>query len=119
MAELEKAMVDFDELKSDTEINEALKKAFGALSTEEERREGKKVVMDYMRENHLSSLDFEDPDTGVVKHARFFDERKTIAFSQKLLKEKYPDIYKECLTEQVKPANVWIAKADKKKKGGK
>jgi hypothetical protein len=117
MEDIKKANIDFDELKSDTEINDALKKAFGALSTEEERREGKKVVITYMRDNHLSSLDFEDPETGVVKHARFFDERKTIAFSQKKLKELYPDVYKACLTEQVKPANVWIAKG--KKKGGK
>lgn len=112
--ELKNTSLEDVNIVTEDDIQKALKKAFGALSTEKERREGKRVIIQYMRENNLKALDFEDPDTGKVKRARFFEERTTVAFDQKILKEKFPDIYKQCLTTQTKAANVWIDEKETK-----
>ena len=104
------------EITTEEDVQNALRQAFGALSTEEERREGKRVICAYMHERGLKQLEFEDPDTGVTKLARYFPQRTSLEFDQSVLKQKYPDIYKECMVIKTKSENLWISKSKHSKK---
>lgn len=59
-------------------------------------------IMDFMRENKIKSFKHNDI------MLRFVDERKTIQFDSRMLKEKYPDIWLECHSEATRPVNLII-----------
>lgn len=97
------------EITTEEDVQKALRQAFSALSTEEERRAGKQVIKDYMRERNLKQMVFEDPDTGKKKLARYFPDRISLEFDQATLRQKFPDVYKQCLVQKPKKENLWIS----------
>lgn len=59
-------------------------------------------IMDFMRANNIKSFKHNDI------MLRFVEERTTIQFDVQLLKSKYPDIWKECHGEAMRPADLII-----------
>ena len=69
----------------------------------------KEKIMDFMRETGIKSF----RENGL--YIRFTEARTTNEFDAELLRTKYPDIWKECHSEQVRPAHLLIKKVAKPK----
>lgn len=69
----------------------------------------KTKIMDFMRESNLKSF----CENGL--YIRFTEARTTNEFDVELLRKKYPDIWKECHSEQVRLAHLSIKKVAKPK----
>ena len=61
-------------------------------------------IMDFFRQTGIKTYRYKD----VV--IRFTDERKTVQFDADMLRMKYPEIWKECHSEQTRPPHLQIKK---------
>lgn len=64
----------------------------------------KTKIMDFMRNTGIKSF----RENGL--YIRFTEARTTCEFDVELLRTKYPDIWKKCHSEQVRPAHLSIKK---------
>lgn len=69
-----------------------------------EKKEIEEKVMQFFRETGIKSYTYKDVTI------QFTDERTTNEFDVDMLRQKYPKIWEECHSDQIRPAHLAIRK---------